>query len=301
MLETVTVFRFFPAWLHPVLYYIVPSRYAVTKLKKRAGEMLRPVFTETLRAQATGHWKPSEVEDGATWGIDHMTDLASEAQRTPDALVHCEVFLIAASIPAMVATETNALFDLVGRSDCLKFVRDEVHELAKSQDPFTPTGLKSMHKLDSFLRESQRVNPAATIGMRRIMKKDYVLKNGILLPKGSYVCCPVYVIQEKNTENPEVFDGLRSYRKRLNEQGIVDSQRHTFVSTEPTVLAFGLGRSACPGRFLADAVIKLTIAKLATDYEIKFARGQVKRPENFKFHEFNLPSPFSTLMMRKRR
>lgn len=300
VLESVTIFRFFPAWLHPLLYYIVPSRYATSGFKRRAEQMMRPVFAETLRAQATGHWMPSNIADGATWGVDHITDLAAPDQRTPDALVHAEILLIAASIPAMVATETNALFDLITRPDCLRFVQDEVKELSNSEAALTLQGLKSLHKLDSFLRESQRMNPAAMIGMRRIMKRDHLLKNGILLPKGAYVCCPVYVIQERDTEDPEVFDGLRSYKKRLNEQGDVDSQRHTFVSTEPTALAFGLGRSACPGRYMADTIIKLTLSKLVAEYDMKLPRGQLERPMNFKFHEFNLPSPFSTVMVQKR-
>jgi cytochrome P450 len=45
-------------------------------------------------------------------------------------------------------------------------------------------------------------------------------------------------------------------------------------------MGFGFGRHACPGRFFAANEIKLIVARLLMDFDIKMPEGRTERFEN---------------------
>lgn len=78
--------------------------------------------------------------------------------------------------------------------------------------------------------------------------------------------------------NPDQFDGFRFYDKRMSSK--TDANRHQFATTGPESLAFGQGKTACPGRFFAAAQIKVVLANILLNYDISFPHGQTTRPKN---------------------
>ncbi len=62
------------------------------------------------------------------------------------------------------------------------------------------------------------------------------------------------------------------------------------TSTSPDNLHWGYGRNACPGRFMAAAEIKLSLAWILWHFDISFPYGQVDRPENIFVDERVVPS-----------
>jgi cytochrome P450 len=58
----------------------------------------------------------------------------------------------------VVQAITHALFDLAAKPEYLKPLREEVEELIK-REGWTKAALEQMHKLDSFVKESQRLHP----------------------------------------------------------------------------------------------------------------------------------------------
>ena len=177
-------------------------------------------------------------------------------------------------------------------------LREEVAEVARMPEGWGKHSYALLHKMDSCLRESQRFNPPTIIGLRRIMKQDVLLHNGMLLPKGAYVAAGTWSIQQQATENPEKYDGLRAYNSR---QGKMESSKGLFTSTEKTVLAWGMGKSACPGRWFASLALKTIFSKLLLEYEFKFPDGQVGRPVNHMAHEILFPDPEQKIFVRRRK
>lgn len=72
-------------------------------------------------------------------------------------------------------------------------------------------------------------------------------------------------VDEVLMENAKEFDGLRFYRKR---QQAGEENKHQFVRVSKTDLAWGFGKHACPGRFLAHIQAKLVLAELLLRYDI---------------------------------
>ncbi|PQE15286.1 ent-kaurene oxidase protein [Rutstroemia sp. NJR-2017a BVV2] len=104
-------------------------------------------------------------------------------------------------------------------------------------------------------------------------------------------------IQREHTENPDRFDGLRYYRKRL-EPG--QEHKHQFATTDNHTLHFGHGKYGCPGRFMASNTIKMILGQLLLDYDFKFPEGQ-SRPQSLPAFEYSFPDPTGKVMFRERR
>lgn len=77
-------------------------------------------------------------------------------------------------------------------------------------------------------------------------------------------------------ENPDKFDPWRFLSSSEGHQ-----KPSSYVTTSKEFLGWGLGRSACPGRFLADMEIKLVLTHLLLDYDIKNPDGAGRPPDIF--------------------
>lgn len=80
-------------------------------------------------------------------------------------------------------------------------------------------------------------------------------------------------------DDPETFNGLRFYRMRQSEG---QASKHQLISVSKDDLAWGYGRHACPGRYMAEIAIKLMLAEVLLRYEIKNPEGKPRHP-NFEF------------------
>jgi len=201
----------------------------------------------------------------------------------------------------------NALYDITANPEHFGELQAEIQNLHASPNGWGATSYAKLDKLDSVLRESQRMSPPTILGMKRLFKESYTFSSGMHIPKGTYVCFPTFAIENDpdNTTKPEVFDGLRSYRLRQQKRSNERQQNHNnddylFSSMERTVLNFGYGKTACPGRYFASLVIKILFVKLLTEYDFKFLPG-TERPKNVMAHEFLFCWPWQRMLVRRKK
>lgn len=124
--------------------------------------------------------------------------------------------------------------------------------------------------------------------------KSFSLPDGTYIPpktKLELATCSVN-IDGNYFENPNEFDALRFYRRRQNGESNL-----TYTSVGKTNLGWGVGRHACPGRFLADIEMKLIIAELLLHYDIKNPDGQ-GRQKNIEFEAIVFPDPEAKVMLK---
>lgn len=107
------------------------------------------------------------------------------------------------------------------------------------------------------------------------------LPDGTFVPKGTKLeinTCSIHK-DHKLYENPEQFDGLRFHKWR---KAPGKEKRYMYSSSGTDDLSWGFGRHACPGRYLSAINIKLIMAELLMNYDIKLPDG-VSRPKNIEF------------------
>lgn len=83
-------------------------------------------------------------------------------------------------------------------------------------------------------------------------------------------------VDDRLYEKPQVFDGLRFYEGRQKKG---NENKHLYISTGKLDLAWGYGRHACPGRFIADVEIKLVMAEFLLRFDIRNPAGQPRHPD----------------------
>lgn len=156
---------------------------------------------------------------------------------------------------------TWTTFYLALRPDSQNDIRDEITSIldknSKEGTPVNYWDLKNAVVVDSFIREVLRMKNDS-VNLVRSSVKDTEM-GGYIIPKGcllsgsqncihltrspGYMVYPMTYQSYRSTEflaDPDVFDAKRwiGTRKSANTTG-------------PGYLAFGIGKWACPGRFLA--------------------------------------------------
>lgn len=304
--RTVVLLRLFPDWIRPLLCRALPSYWHGQKYVRSAKALLGPKIRDLLCRSDDGSWSPEDNEDDSNV-LSWLVDTAKGRDRDPDTLAHVEVLLALASVHTTLLRMVNVLYDLAANPGYFRELQVEIESEAESKQGWNAASYSQLQKLDSVLRESQRMSPPTIMGMKRLFKQTYTFSDGLNIPKGTYACLPTYSIENdpEHTPYPDFFDGLRSYRRRQqtwtsDNKLNGNNDEHQFSSTERTILNFGYGKSACPGRYFASLVIKILFVKLLTEYEIKFLPG-MERPKNIVAHEFLFCWPWQGMMVRRKK
>ncbi|KAK8123379.1 hypothetical protein PG999_003297 [Apiospora kogelbergensis] len=307
LFRTIVILRILPQWVHPLVSVLLPSFWRGRHYLQQGKDVLEPKIRELIQEDHTS--TPDSFDPETSNVLYWLTESAKGADRDPDTIAHIEVLLALASVHTTLLRMVNVLYDITASGhDLVEELRDEVQTVFNSEEAWAnPGSYDRLYKLDSVLRESQRMSPPTTLGMKRLFKEDFTFSSGLHMSKGTYVCMPIFAIENDpaNTSNPEQFDGLRNYRARcsvqVNKRGdaSADGKEYLFSSPGKTVLNFGYGKSACPGRFFASLIIKMLFVKLLTEYDFQFLPGR-GRPSNLMAHEFLFSWPWEKMVVRRR-
>ncbi|KAF5310138.1 hypothetical protein D9619_010576 [Psilocybe cf. subviscida] len=258
----------------------------------RAMEFIQPVLDERLRKeQEFGPDWPDKPNDLITW----LIEAGEGEQRSVRNIARRILAINFAAIHTTTMTFTDVLYDLAANPEYAEPMRQEVLEVIAS-DGWTKVSQGKMRRIDSFVKESQRMNMGVLTIHRKIMK-EFTFSNGVTLPAGTNVVAAAETVHfdEANYTNPEVFDGFRfSNIREHNGEGI----KHQAVSLSPSFIVFGTGRHACPGRFFAINELNTMLAYVLLNYEVKLAYG--KRPKGIWQQAQLFPNPFAEVLFRRR-
>jgi len=318
---TVTIFargqliRLLPEFLKPVLAPILSSRKSSLR---HALKFLKPILDERLEQENKfGRDRPDRPNDLISWLLDDAVD----EERTTPALAMRVLVTNMGAIHTSSTTLTAALYDLAMYPAHIGPMREEAERVV-AHEGWTKAALGSMHKIDSFLRESQRLRGAAAVAMtRKVVAKDgFEFADGTTIPYGAFLSVPGTPVHldALNYDRPEVFDGFRFSRIReavhtrhdhTDDDARADSgegngkERKMFnlhmIATGTEHLVFGHGRHACPGRFFAATELKAMLAHILINYDIK-AEEEGVRPPDMVFGLFRMPNANGKIWMRKR-
>lgn len=145
------------------------------------------------------------------------------------------------------------------------------------------------------------------------------LSDGTLLPRDAVVCIPSrarHLDTDLHGPTSSNFEGFRF--SKLQDQHFASEHersdatlpaegshfrntlpRYQLTTTDPSFLAWGHGRHACPGRFYASTIMKLMTATILIDYDIRFEDGL--RPKDVLCSGAQrMPARDSKVLMRKR-
>lgn len=258
-------------FLRPIVHWLISERKEINK----QWSLARIHVQNSLAARKA---KGGNLEDPPSM-LDYLSSgkNACMADNLNEQL-RFQMTLVAVGTVTTHASVCQAVYDLATYPEYVPILREEVESVSRGQDGnFTKESLAAMTKLDSFMKESQRLTagdlskfPAkdTTIAttaaenkinisshlrtyhrslgtFQRAATAGIVLPDGNFIPKGTKleVNTASIHVDERNYPNPRTFDGLRYHRMR-QEPG--QENKHMFYSVSKNDLSFGFGRHACP-------------------------------------------------------
>ncbi|KAF9559724.1 cytochrome P450 [Agrocybe pediades] len=283
------IINMFPNILKPIVGRLVTN---VSANLKRAIGHVGPMIKHQLEQDAQ---QGSDWQDKPNNLISWLLEDAKEHNRTVEDLALRVLAINFAAIHTTSHALTNALFDLVANPEYIEPLRKEAEAVIESEG-WNKLAMGKLRKLDSFIKESQRMAIGA-ISMNRKLMKDFTFSNGVTVPAGTHVAVAVNAshMDDHVYDDPQVFKGFRFVDMR-DEEG--ENIKHQIVSLSPDYLTFGTGRHACPGRFFAANELKAMMAHILLTYDVKLAGDS--RPQNFWFQGFSSPNRKAEVLFRKR-
>ncbi len=153
--RTVTAMRLFPKVLQPAVSLLLPPAWKVPQNLKFAQSLIVPLVIERREAQKSGDPSYQKPNDLLQW----MMDGADVNDGQPNKLAHRQLLLTLASIHTTTMAAVHSFYDMATRPEYIAALREEIEQAVKEDGGWQKTTLTKMRKLDSFMKESQRVNP----------------------------------------------------------------------------------------------------------------------------------------------
>jgi len=263
--------------------------------KERAMKHLAPIIEERLKLlEEHGNDWDGKPNDMLSWFLEEAPE---GVERTVRVLTDRVLTVNFAAIHTSSNSFVHALFFLAENPQYVQPLREEVETIVRKEG-WSKSSLGKMRKIDSFMKESQRMAGLGSLGLVRVAVKDFTFSDGTFIPKGTYVAAPSRPLHldDELYENANTFDPFRFSDMRDEEGG---GTKHHFVSTSPEYLPFGHGRHACPGRFFAANELKSMLAHIVVTYDVKLEDNK-PRPEGIRNGQGFFADPSSKVMFRKR-
>ncbi|KAF2877679.1 cytochrome P450 [Massariosphaeria phaeospora] len=234
----------------------------------------------------------------ANTSLEFMLDKAqTEQERDPRFLAKLQSALNAGGVHPTAILVVNTLLDLAKHPKYQEKLREEIRQKnVEVSGNWDQHAFDTLYKLDSALKESLRFNPATLTAYSRELLMDCELSSGLRLRKGQLICVPSCSKQKDENifAEPDKYDALRSYNEDANMH-----RARPFKSLDEHAHRWGAGRSACPGRFMANIIVTVILVRLLDEYDFQLAPSR-GRPDSTMTHEFIWLTLGARLMVKRR-
>ncbi|KAJ6576531.1 cytochrome P450 [Mycena vulgaris] len=269
---------------------------------------LRPIIADRRKRRSEAD-NPTVENDMLTWLMDTAP---ADHEYSTESLAMRMLNVNFVALHTTSKTFTHALYHLASKPLYIPILRAEVQKCLGKSSPtsWTKEGLGRCAKLDSFLKESQRLNGMGALWMPRMAVNDFTFSDGTKISPGTFVATAATAIHEDEEiyERPLDFEGLRfsTIREQHNDPHDLDNfepesdndWKHRLTGTSPHCLSFGGGRHICPGRFFAALELKCLMAYLLLHYDVKTPVEGVRPPDEW-FGPTSHPARNANILFRR--
>ena len=152
---TALLLRMVPPLLRPIIQWLLPCSYRLHGNLRLGKRLISSLVVERRKREAIYNPSYENPNDVLQWMMD--TGVGEEGE--PNKMAHRQLLLSIGSIHTTTMAATHAMYDLCAAPEFFTPLRDEIKEQMDSEGNFTKPVLNEMRKLDSLMKESQRLNP----------------------------------------------------------------------------------------------------------------------------------------------
>ena len=177
--------KLLPEFLRPVVALLLPYIHRIKSHHRNARKILIPEIIHRREEALKRDESQSQVLDM----IQILERVSLENEKTPEQIVDRQLGLAFAATHGTTNHIVNVMYDLATRwNEYGQELRSEVEEaLAESNGVITKAILNNLSKLDSFMKESQRMEPGSACELIKF-PDDTTIENhdhhSVFLPEG---------------------------------------------------------------------------------------------------------------------
>ncbi|KAI1381213.1 cytochrome P450 [Hypoxylon crocopeplum] len=298
---------------------MVPSIFS-TPLGKFLSDRLDSgkVMTEALTREVAQRFRDRELRkeghaipeqnDCIEWIMDHSP------RHKPwgvTRIVHELIAVWFGSVHIASTTACAAIFDICDHPEFVEILRQEINHTGWEE--FDKAGGQILPLMDSFMKESARLNPIESVSSRRKVLRPFMFSDGTLVQPGDWICsAPKGMNRNPNTWSkadefyifrfvkPEILEHAETYIEGLSSEKFkIPELGKSSVYTDLTDWQqWGTGKASCTGRWYASAAIKIILGVLITRYDIELVNPTAKR--YFSWRTFIYPYQNTQILMKQR-
>ncbi|KAH8688015.1 cytochrome P450 [Tricladium varicosporioides] len=287
-----------PKLLRPVSGAIVSllCAFRFNKTLRLCLPFIKERLENTAKAMAdpTFSWTPPK--DGLQWIIEESYATNDPQQLDPTRVTHRLLYVNDISLHSTSFTVQNVILDIYNAEDSLNLIealREECSAiLREAGGSWTREAVQKLKLVDATIRESMRLTPFASVGLPRTVVDPHGISlegpNGKLhIPQGTVVAMPMDPIHHDEDFYPdaakfnpyrfmqpgavqsilEKFDPENQGRGAASNKG--EKEKRSTVTLDDALLGFGFGKHACAGRFFALNEMKMFVAHMVLNYDVK--------------------------------
>jgi cytochrome P450 len=262
-IRTQSIMFIVPRALHPVVgtllslatkyHYWLSSKFTLPLIKQR----IEDITKKDAGDPEYSDWK--EPSDFITWSYRTAQAEGRCDEMQPDRIAQRLMPINFASIHTTSLTAYDTMVNIMSAGpEVVQQLREEAHCVLEEEGGWTKQGLSRMYRIDSAIRESQRVSPIALTFVHRkvIAKEGITTPEGVHVKCGTLLSCPWTPLASDTDihENPEEFDAFRYSRPREEYEVMSPQEKESvdalklkqmgLVTTAAQHLPFGHGRHA---------------------------------------------------------
>ena len=145
--------------MHPVVARMLPAYWRVRENLATAKRIIVPIVEERRAQEAKLGDDYQKEEDLLQWMMDVAQKNSNEGRA--DKLAHRQLMLTLAGIHTTSMSTSHAIYDLCAHPEYFDPLREELSTILRENGGWRRPVIPMFKKLDSFLKESQRMSPPA--------------------------------------------------------------------------------------------------------------------------------------------
>ncbi|KAF5366998.1 hypothetical protein D9758_003981 [Tetrapyrgos nigripes] len=212
---------------------------------------------------------------------------AKDSEELEETIKNCAGLAYAAGAESVVSSLSSFILAMIIHPEVQEKARNEIDRVIGTGrlPDFSDRG--SLPYIDAIVKETIRWSPVAPLGLPHMVTKDDEFR-GFHIKSGTMVMGNSWTI----LHDPSIYPSPMRFNPDRFLFDPSSSPESMSRVIDPLSVAFGYGRRICPGRFMAEAQLWISIACILAGFRIEspgekvraeFKSGMICHPEPFKY------------------
>ncbi|KAG5987814.1 hypothetical protein E4U52_007200 [Claviceps spartinae] len=259
--------RYLPSWLPGVSFHKTAREW------RRVNESMIDVpYDFVMQQMSRGTFTPSYISHYLGHRDENSSEIEKKvlSQQEEKALKNSAAILFGAGSDTTVSSVISFILAMILYPDVQRRAQQEIDQVVGGDRLPCFEDRDHLPYMNAVIKETYRWMPVVPIGTARVAEEEIVF-SGYRIPKGAYLLPSIWWFMH----DPETYANPSEF----NPDRFLVPERE---KPDPRDHVFGYGRRICPGRYLADGTLFLTISRIIATLDVTAKLDDRGRPVDLK-------------------